>query len=219
MVRIVEKIGESYRIDDELNHPAYLLSDSLPGAIDQAGVGDSQPVRDRWLEIVHGRDQRILDESHVEDYRRIQAHIDTMTQVHDEFSALLASIPAYKIRGGYIGKDATRALETYDALADKVEAIVVEFDKLMEAFPEQDRPDQMKQLVAQFTAKAQEDHFFAFRETYLIYAQDRELRHPAYDKLKAHYGFVEAHWPSNAGAYEETYLKHEQLWAQAWAGN
>jgi predicted outer membrane protein len=216
MTRMVDKAGDAYIVDDDLNHPVYMLSDSFASAIEQGGAGDGQPLRERWLKVVHGRDQRLLDDDHSDDYLQLQARIDTLREIHANYASALAAIPPYKIRGGFIGKDAELALESYEGLATKVEEVVIEFETFISAYPEQDQPDRMKKMVDEFTALAQEDHLFAFRETYRIYAQDRALKHPAYDRLKDHYAFVEQHWPANAGTYRQIYLQYEEEWAKAW---
>ncbi|MDQ3023265.1 MAG: hypothetical protein M3R04_02590 [bacterium] len=217
MQRFVEKIGEAYASEQGINNPVFTMSDTFIAAVDKYGRADAGPLREKWLAAVHAQEQSGLVDTYAPQIAEMQKRIEALKSLHREVDGLLKAAPEYHIRGGIIGSTARELLDVYDSLASRVEGMVVDFEQYVVDLPAEHNTDRINALVKEFNRLAQEDHFYAFSETYKIYQQDKELEHPAYVRLKEHFNFVEAHWPTAAGNYRQTYTAAETLWAKQWA--
>jgi hypothetical protein len=217
MERFVEKIGEAYAAEQGSNNPVFTLSDTFIKAIETYGRASAGGIREKWLAAVHAQEQSALTDQFEPQIAALEQRIEQLKTLHREVDEVLQGAPKYHIRGGIIGSTARNLLEVYDSLATRVEAQVVEFEAYVAKLPAETRVDRIEELTREFTKLAQEDHFHAFRETYKIYEQDKELEHPAYANLKNHYKFVEDHWPTMVGNYKQTYTASEMLWERNWA--
>jgi hypothetical protein len=143
--------------------------------------------------------------------------VEKLKQTHLETDELLQAAPEYRVRGGMLNETARNLLDVYDGLAGRVEAAVTEFEAYTATLPRDHRSDRIDALIEEFNTLAQQDHLYAFQETYSIYEKDRELNHPAYQNLKVHYEWAKQHWPERAAAYEKIFHEAETKWADRWA--
>jgi hypothetical protein len=219
MRSIVNKAGQAYVVQKDANHPVFTIGDTFIAAVQRFGKADATPLRDEWLAAVHTEEQSELTVQYQPQIKEIQARIEKLKKTHREVDELLKAAPEYRIRGGVLGNTARSLLEIYDSLASRVEGDVVDFEQYVAKLPEENGgSDELKAKVDEFTQLAQQDHFYAFRETYKIYEQDRDLEHPAYARLKEHYKFVEEHWPTLKMQYQAQYSESETRWAKTFGG-
>jgi hypothetical protein len=216
MDTLVALAGEVYVPDTEGLHAAYGLSDDFPMAVEPHSPEAATSLRHTWAEVVYRHTQHMLDIETAEEQRQAQAHLDALRELRLAYEFSMNDIPPYRMRAGSPDKAARDTLELLDAYADSLETLVTEFTAFNETVNQPIRADKLKSSLRAFTELAQQYHEYAFTEVYRIYAQDRKLKHPAYQRLKDHYAFVEEHWPNRAPAYERIYRQFEAEWDLKW---
>jgi len=213
---LITALGQAYSRDGAATHTAYLLSDTIPNAVEQLGKIDPLPLREAWRKAVHAREQMFLDIKNDDVYRQLEARYSALVEVHNSANAALKSVPPVEWHGGVLSEDGAKLLDLYDGLATHVEKLVVEFEAYSATLTVELDSDRRRGLIKQFLDLAQGDHLLCFEEVYKIYARDRELSHPAYENLRVHYDFVKAHWPGRRSSYEEIFNRYEEEWQQRW---
>ncbi len=216
MQTLLEPVAEARSKDVSGNLKAYLISDTFTGVLDRHGKVDSAPLKDRWLEALHAKDQLALDISNTEVYKQLEARLAVLTELHNDYSQAFRDAPQYKVRNGYIDVTAGKLLELYNELGQKIEDFVTEFEEYSAGLDPAKDSDRRKELIKQFLKLAQEDHEYAFEETYKMYEKDKELSHPAYKELAARVEFVKQHWPDLESRYRVIYTQHELAWDRRW---
>lgn len=216
MDTLVVLVGEVYVSDTEGLHVAYGLSDDFPMAVEPQAPEAATSLRQTWAEVVYRHTQHMLDLETAEEQRRVRAHLDALRELRLAFEYSMNDIPPYRMRAGSPDKAGRDTLELLDAYADSLETLVIEFAGLQETINQPIRADKLKSSLRTFTNLAQQYHEYTFTEVYRIYAQDRKLIHPAYQRLKDHYAFVEEHWPEHRPAYQRIYMQYEGEWDLKW---
>lgn len=214
MQNLLEPIAQARSRDISGNLQAYMIGDRLIAALDKHGQIDSSPLKDRWLAALRAREQLNLDTQNAEVYRQLEARLAALTELHQDYSSSFSEAPPYKIRNGIIDATAGKLLGLYNDLAVKIEEFTSEFEEYSAGLDPALDSDRRKELIKQFIELAQEDHEYAFTETYKLYAKDKELSHPAYLELGKRVEFVKLHWPDLEGRYRITYTKYETAWAR-----
>jgi len=213
---LITALGEAYGRDGAATDTVYLLSDTIPNAVEQLGKIDPLPLREAWRKAVHARDQMFLDIKNEDVYRQLEARYAALLEIHNAANAGLKAVPPVEWQGGVLSEDGAKLLDLYDGLATHVEKLVVEFETYSATLTVELDSDRRRELIKQFLDLAQGDHLLCFEEAYKIYARDRELSHPAYENLRVHYEFVKAHWPGRRSSYEEIFNRYEEEWQQHW---
>ena len=218
MRRFIATVGKAYVIEPKANFPVYTMSDTFIGTVKQAGRADPTVLTNEWLAAVHRQEQDVLSSQYAPQLAELQARIEKLKDLHRTTDQKLKAEPEYHIRGGSLGVTARELLDLYESLATQVEAQVVDFEKYVATLPpDHGGSDAIDAKIKEFNDLAQQDHFYAFSETYKIYEDDKDLDHPAYKRLKEHYEFVKTHWPKVEGNYVQVYTEAENKWAATWA--
>ena len=87
----------------------------------------------------------------------------------------------------------------------------------MQTLDPQMNVERAKEISDEFLSLAQEDHMYAFSETYYLYENDKNLEHPAYERLRDHYEWANMHWPDIEGRYIQVFRSAVGRWAERWA--
>lgn len=216
-IELFDVIGQAYAMDKTGQHQAYLLSDNVPRVLEQYQQIDPAPLRARWQQVLHAREQLFLDMQNQEAYRQLQARYEALLDVHNQFQEAIKQVPPYRIRAGMLDQSAEQALTLYDALATKIEDFIVEFEQYRAGLDANTDSDKRKELIKSFIDLAQADHYTCFLATYKIYAMDHELTHDAYTRLvEVHYPFAKEHWPEKVTAYDTVSYQYEEEWKERW---
>ena len=214
---LLAAIGAYYILDGEGVHPAYLLSDAVPAAVEPHDPDLALRLTQRWAAVVFDRSQHELNQSMAAEIAELQSWLEAMTVLHRGFQVKQAGIPPYDVRNGIIDGNAKLALEALDELMTDVESLATGFEEYRQGIGDLGRSNRIKNLCSQFEQLAQTDHAYGFEEIYKIYVQDRSLTHPVYDRLKQHYDFVAETWPELQVGYRVVFNKYENEWADRWA--
>jgi hypothetical protein len=215
--RLIGAIGRVYSVDQQGQDPAYLLPDRIAAAVRPQSEEAADKLKQGWMDFTEMRRQLLLDEQYQDYYNQLQARIDAVREVRDQFDAAGKELQNYSLRAGTLTPGASTLLDILDKLSDSIEVLVLDFESYCASLPADASSDRLEQLKEQFTTDAQAQHFFAFDQVYRIYVEDRELSHPAYARLAEHLAFVKEHWPRLEGQYRRTYELNEALWAEKWA--
>jgi hypothetical protein len=209
---LFSKQGQVYIYDTDRSRTEYLLVDTVINDISQMGYADVEPLHETWRQVVHNREQRILDEQYADIYAEIGEHQAQLNAVHNEHNRRFQQIAPYNIRFGHLDVNARQYLEVLASLAAAVEEQVLEFEQYKSELAELRESDRLLQLYEEYKKLAQEDHLHCFTEVYRMYVRDKDLTHPAYASLADRYAFVEEHWPREAIVYQQIYMQCEAEW-------
>jgi len=216
MHAVLEALGAFRAADLSEMQRAYLLSDELPAVADKWGHLDTESLHEIWLQALRDRHQLELDLKYVEYYRQIQARLDALIQIHQEFNQALQDAEPYSIRSGTLGAGARAHLDALDSYAGLVERSVMEFEEYLAELEGLEISDRREELIESFESLAQQDHIYCFTEIYTIYVKDQELDHPVYGALKDRFGFVREYWPRLESTYSSIALGYEAEWDRFW---
>jgi hypothetical protein len=216
-IELFDVIGQAYALDKTGQNQAYVLSDNVPRVLEQYKQIDPAPLRERWQQVLHAREQLFLDMKNQEEYRQLRARYEALLEVHNSFKDAMKAVPPYHIRAGMLDQNAEQALTLYDALATKIEDLALEFEQYRGGLDANTESDKRKELLKNFTDLAQTDHYTCFLETYKIYAMDQDLTHDAYTRLvEVHYPFAKEHWPEKVTSYDNASYQYEEEWKLRW---
>jgi hypothetical protein len=197
-------------------HKAYLFSDSVPALLSEYKTIDPAAAKAKWDEALHNREQYELDLKYEDIYVQLALRYDALVEMHQQMKAAVDAIPAEKSRSGLIDVNSISLLELYHEIMNKVEDSATEYREYLDSLGEIERSDKMHEYIRQFEELAQQDHLFAFTETYKIYESDRELTHEAYTWLELHFEYVRQNWPEVAPSYRQVYTYYEDRWERFW---
>jgi len=214
--QLIDVIGAAYAADSGDSNTAYLLPERISAAFAAVSPEGAERLRQRWGNAVHAREQAKLDVQLADVYLQLQARLDAIDEVRRQFNDAAGSLPEYHIRAGLLPTAAGQYLDLLDKLESSIEELQVEYEEYRATLDPQLTSDKLEQYFKSYEEKAQGEHMYAFQEIYRIYAQDKDLSHPAYAKLAAHVDFVKQHWPRIADSYRMVYEKYEQEWKVRW---
>jgi hypothetical protein len=217
MAALMTRTGEVYAQDDYAQHAAYGLSDVFANAMEEASPEAAAELRQLWLEYSGQRQEYLLNLAQVEETRRLSALLASLQEIRSSYQDGMSRLPPYQARNGLLNKAGRDILDLLDTLASNIEVVVQEYDDYAATLNIAELSNANLDLMNRLEELAQQDHLYAFTETYRIYAQDRKLEHPAYARLGDHFEFAEQHWPAQEMAYRRVYSKYEGEWAAFWA--
>ena len=217
--QLLQLVGSAYSMDLKGVHKAYLFSDSVPALLAEHKQIDPVPIKAKWDEALHNREQYELDLEYEDIYVEIAARYDALVVMHQQMKQAIDAIPPEKSRSGIIDTNSISLLELYHELMTKVEDASVEFEEYLDSLGDIRRSDKMNEQIEEFEKLAQQDHLFGFTETYKTYESDRELTHEAYSWLELHFEFVREHWPDVAPSYRQVYTYYEDRWERFWTND
>lgn len=217
MTSLVELIGKARATDSSGTHPAYMAPDTLSSALSKAGKADPAPVRAAWDAALSAQEEGSRNAKYGVQLSELSKRYEELRRIHEEYEKKFQESPPYSVKNGILGATAAQLLEDYDSLASRLEEHVSQFEAFTDSLDPDTLSRHMKTVMADYTSLAQQDHLYCFRETYSIYSKDRDLSHPAYERLRSHYEFVQSHWPEVASSYVSVYTEYEGIWTQRWA--
>jgi len=216
MKALLNKTGEVYSRDDYAQHPAYGLSDVFANAMEEANMEDAAELRQLWLEYAGQRQEYLLNMAQVEETRHLSALLASLQEIRAGYQESMSQLPPYQARNGLLDKTGRNVLDLLESLASNIEIVVTEFEDYIATLKVAELSNTNLDLIDQFEELAQQDHLYAFTESYRIYAQDRRLEHPAYARLGDHFEFVTQHWPELEMEYRRVYSQDEGEWTALW---
>jgi len=216
MKALLDKTGEVYARDDYAQHAAYGLSDVFAKAVEEASPDGAEELRQLWLEYAGQRQEYLLNMAQVEETRHLSALLASLQEIRSTYQDSMSQLPPYEVHNGLLDKAGRDILDLLDSLASNIEVVVREYEEYTATLNVAELSNANRDLLDQFEKLAQQDHLYAFTETYRIYAQDRRLDHPAYARLGDHYEFVAEHWPELEMSYRRVYSQYEGEWAATW---
>lgn len=219
MADVLGRIGAVYSRDDYGQYSAYGLSDTLAAAVEAVDPARAEELRAVWLTYVGERQEFLLNQAQVEETRRLSALEAGLREIRDNFQRSLNQLPPYTAHNGLLDGAGRDTLDLLELLATNIEVAVGEYEEYVATLSVAELSRANRDLMSRFLDLAQQDHLYAFTETYRIYAQDRRLEHPAYGRLAEHYAFVEEHWPELQMSYRRVYSNYEAEWAAMWAND
>jgi len=213
---VLTRVGAVYARDTVGEHAAYELSETIPAALGAGSSDHPELYQLTWAEAVAARQELLLNIEQEEEYKRLAAFASALKDYHRDFQASLDQLPPYQMRNGRLDQSARETLELLDALATTIEEMTVEFEEYTAGLELSALSDTNTAQLKKFESLAQEDHLYAFTEIYRIYANDRKLELPVYQRLKDHFAFAEQHWPEREMTYRRIYTQYEEEWAARW---
>jgi hypothetical protein len=219
MADIVTRIGEARVIDADGTHPAYMAPDTLSTVVTAASKANAAPIRAAWDKVLAEQEEGSRNAHFGDQLAELSKYYDALRALHRDYQQKFSAAPPYTMKNGILGQSAATLLEQYDALATAIEELTVQFDTYSGGLKPESMSVRMKSIIKDFTELAQQDHLHCFTETYVIYSKDRDLNHPAYERLKGHYEFAKAHWIGFRDQYPGVYTRYETIWEQRWASD
>ncbi|MBN2080830.1 hypothetical protein JW859_01355 [bacterium] len=213
---VLNRVAAVYARDTVGEHAAYDLSEAIPAALGADSSDHPELYLLTWSEAVAARQELLLNIEQEDEYKRLAAYANGLKDYHRSFQASLDQIPPYQIKNGRLDKSARDTLELLDTLATTIEEMVVDFEEYKAGLQLSALSDTNTTQLKKFESLAQEDHLYAFTEIYRIYARDRKLELPVYQRLKDHFAFAEQHWPEKEMTYRRIYTQYEEEWAALW---
>jgi hypothetical protein len=215
----LDLLGRLYATDPQIEREEYVKADHLLQAISARGHIDVEALHTRWLAGAHARQQRELDARFADQYKALDARLATVRELRKQFNEAAEQLGPLNIDEGRITPQAQALLEMYDAYADKLEELWQDWKEFSPKLPPvSERPEGLAKAAQKYVDLVKSEHFDCFTQTYRIYALDKDLKHPAYQHLKDHYGFVQLEWPDKDGAYQAVFNQYEAEWLRNFRG-
>ncbi len=196
-------------------HPAFLLTDTLPQLFGRFGFIDATAYTDQWQHIREFRRQLELDVQYATMIDDLQAWYSTLAGLHEEVDKVIRNLGEVSSNRGRLNPAAVKLIVLLDDYATKIEGLNTDFEEHVEEL-EKTESDTVNELIANFRALALEDHMYCFGEIYRRYAEDRFAELEQYDRLARHYEYAEQWWPRKKPDYQGIFTTYENRWKQNW---